>query len=569
MTTPGARHPVQTDQADSRLESDVRLNSRDALALLALWCGVCLLFWRALDPGEFWWTDESRHAMNGVFFFDLWQDTPWKAPYEYALQYFAQYPALALNWYPPFFPVVESVFFAAFGITEFSAHLTVMAFALVGVSAWYAWTGPIWGRSAAVLSCLLYLSTPGVLDWTRSVMLEVPAVAMIIVSILAFERYLNLPGGRRAALAGLALASMLLLKQTTVFILPALLAYALLTGRGRSLWRKEAALAYIMVGTAIALLTMHALKFGAVPVNSLVDQFGPNSSQLFNGRRWGYFWSALWGVCGWPLGIAILIGVVFRAGMGTRGKLQDSLIFFWLAASYLFTTLVVGSGEGNVPRYTMYALPPLALLACMPLSREVVLNEGIRRAAFVLLAVLAGWNVYAGSTKPHPYVAGYEQAAEFVAAQDDTGLILFAGKHDGNFIFHLRAVDPDKNKAVLRADKILVSMAVHKSFGMVSYVQNVEDVVGLIDRYGVGIVVIESRDVVDLPEFKLLVKAMDDPRFQMIMEIPVLTNVPEFDNLSIQVYRYLDKKEQAGDLVIPLPHMGMEIKLKPQQNKSR
>ena len=55
----------------------------------------------------------------------------------------------------------------------------------------------------------------------------------------------------------------------------------------------------------------------------------------------------------------------------------------------------------------------------------------------------------------------------------------------------------------------------------------------------------------------------------MIREIPVLTNVPEFDNLSIQVYRYLDKKEQAGDLVIPLPHMGMEIKLKPQQNKSR
>ena len=32
------------------------------------------------------------------------------------LQYFAQYPALALNWYPPFFPVVESVFFAVFGI---------------------------------------------------------------------------------------------------------------------------------------------------------------------------------------------------------------------------------------------------------------------------------------------------------------------------------------------------------------------------------------------------------------------------------------------------------------------
>ena len=147
--------------------------------------------------------------------------------------------------------------------------------------------------------------------------------------------------------------------------------------------------------------------------------------------------------------------------------------------------------------------------------------------------------------------------------QEDTGLILFAGKHDGNFIFNLRALDPEKEKAVLRADKILVSMAVHKSFGMVSYVQSTDDVIQLIDRYGIGIVVIESRDVVDLPEFKLLAKALDDPRFQIIQEIPILSNVPEFSDLAVRVYRYLEKKEQAGDLVIPLPHMGMEIKLKP------
>jgi hypothetical protein len=49
----------------------------------------------------------------------------------------------------------------------------------------------------------------------------------------------------------------------------------------------------------------------------------------------------------------------------------------------------------------------------------------------------------------------------------------------------------------------------------------------------------------------------------MIQEIPILTNVPEFSDLAVRVYRYLEKKEQAGDMVIPLPHMGMEIKLKP------
>src|SRR5688500_12317804 len=152
MTTSGPQYSVQTPPADSMLELRLRLNSGDALFLLVLWCSVCLLFWKALDAGEFWWTDESRHAMNGVFFLDLWQDLPWRAPYEYALQYFAQYPALALNWYPPFFPVVESVFFAVFGIDELGGRLAVLVFALMGATAWYIWARPIWGREAAILS---------------------------------------------------------------------------------------------------------------------------------------------------------------------------------------------------------------------------------------------------------------------------------------------------------------------------------------------------------------------------------------------------------------------------------
>ena len=558
------QHSVQTNSKSSYIGQ--RVDAGDTLSLLMLWSAVGLLYWKTLHAGEFWWTDESRHAMNGVFFLDLWRDMPWRAPYEYALQYFAQYPALALNWYPPFFPVVESGFFAIFGITEFSARLTIMGFALIGVTAWYVWVRPIWGRAVAILSCLLYLSVPGVIDWTRSVMLEVPAIAMIIVSILAFDRYLSHPSLRSAGRAGLALCCTLLLKQTTVFILPVLLAYALLTGRWRLLWRREALLAYAMVSVAIVFLTLHALKFGSVPVNSFVSLFGSNSSELLNPARWWQFWPALWNVCGLPLSLAIFGGVIFR--LRAKGALQDPLIFFWLGASYLFTTVIVGGGPGNVPRYTMYALPALALLACMPLSRSITENANIRRAAFMFLIAVTGWNFYVAWAKPHPYVTGYKQAAEFVAGQKDTGLILFAGKHDGNFIFNLRALDPEKEKAVLRADKILVSMAVHKSFGTVSYVQSIDDVIRLIDRFGVGIIVIESRDVVDLPEFKLLAKALDDQRFQIIQEIPILTNVPEFSGLSVRVYRYLEKKEQSGDLVIPLPHMGMDIKLKPRGNVS-
>ena len=65
--------------------------------------------------------------MGGVFILDLLRDLPLDDPMGYALRYFAQYPALALNWYLPGFYFVEAGFFALFGVSETVAHWTVFA----------------------------------------------------------------------------------------------------------------------------------------------------------------------------------------------------------------------------------------------------------------------------------------------------------------------------------------------------------------------------------------------------------------------------------------------------------
>jgi hypothetical protein len=534
----------------------------DALIVFLMALVVSLVYLPALDAGEYWWTDESRHAMDGVFFLDIARDLPWRAPYDYALQYFAQYPALALNWYPPFFAMVEASFFAAFGISEFSARLSILSFALVGAISWYIWAKPLWGRWVAVSSGLLFFSIPGVIHWTRSVMLEVPAVAMIILSVLSFDRYLQRPGAARAVLAGLLLACTLLLKQSTVFILPALLAYALLSGRKALMWRWEAALAYVIVALALAILTAHALKFGAVGLGATVGNLheaGHGAPPMFSLERWMLYLRTLWQVGGPLLSVLCIIGVIQLALV--RIAPQDWLIVSWLVTWYLMATVLFGVPY-NAERYTMYVLPALALLACRPFYNFGKLSQVIRWPVLGLISVLVVWNLWKVQGEEPRYVAGYRQAAEYVMSQENPGLILFAGKHDGNFIFNLRALDRDKDMIVLRADKVLVSMAVQKYFGTLSYVKTEEDVLALIDRYGVGLVVIESRDIVGLPEFSMLSKVLAGPQFRLQEDIPVRTNLPEFSNLSLRVYRYLDKKSRVGSpVVIPLPHMGMEIKL--------
>ena len=107
----------------------------DALYLLFLLITLALILGPALDVGGFWWTDESRHAMDGIYILDVFRDRPFFNLYEYTVQYFARYPALGLSWYPPFFAFIESLVYAVIGISEFSARVTVLLFGIAGTAA--------------------------------------------------------------------------------------------------------------------------------------------------------------------------------------------------------------------------------------------------------------------------------------------------------------------------------------------------------------------------------------------------------------------------------------------------
>lgn len=538
----------------------------DGVALFLLWTTAVYLQLGGLTADEFWWTDESRHAMDGVFFMDLFREHPWNNLYEFTVNYFVHYPAIALNWYPPLFAAVESLFFAIFGITEIAAHLSVLAFTLFGITAWYLWSYPIWGRIASILSIILFLSIPEVALWSRSVMLEIPAWAMIAISVLTFDRYLILPTVKRASLAGGALALTLLLKQTTIFIIPALVVYGFKSGYGDRFFRREAFLAYFVVALTILGLFIHAVKFGTTATHAIGSAFSSKpvfGPSLLSINRWEINLLALLKVSGVMLSFAFIAGIL--TFLRSPPAPQEFLLGFWIVAWYLMVTALIF--EGNADRYTLYVLPAFSLLACRTFSNLISLkgtfSTTIGWSILVSLVGIALWNVYTTATLSHPYVSGYKEAAGFVSNGNFSGPILFAGKHDGNFIFHMRADDPNKNKIVLRGDKILLSMAVTRSYGVQSYVRNREDIMGILDRYGIEVIVVEDRDLVGLREFNLLRDVLRAPEFQLLKTIPIDTNIPELRNTNILVYRYMNRKLPQDDyLTIPLPHLRREIRYK-------
>src|SRR5436305_1225069 len=65
--------------------------------------------------------DAPRHAVNGLFWWDLLNALP-RDPVQFAVRYYARYPVIAPVTYPPLFYVLEGLTFAIAGPSPFASR---------------------------------------------------------------------------------------------------------------------------------------------------------------------------------------------------------------------------------------------------------------------------------------------------------------------------------------------------------------------------------------------------------------------------------------------------------------
>src|SRR5271166_591541 len=159
------------------------------LALLAL--AVFLLFETSPMRGDFWWSDAPRHAMDGVFYYDMARALPITHLKQWAIDYYLQYPAVTALTYPPLFALVEALFFSLFGVSHSTAQLTVTFFLLLTACGAYFLARRWMNRVAAFSMALLFIGTPVMALWGRQVMLEIPTFAFLLWSSYFFFLYLD------------------------------------------------------------------------------------------------------------------------------------------------------------------------------------------------------------------------------------------------------------------------------------------------------------------------------------------------------------------------------------------
>ncbi len=517
---------------------------------------VCVVAGRDIRVGEFEYNvDEAQHAVTGLFVADAMRDLPLRHPVQYAYTYYAQYPAVAILHWPPLFYVFEAASFLLFGASVVSARLTVMAFLFVLLYQWFRLVEEWQDSYTAAISTAVLGFLPMMVVFEKTVMLEIPSLALSVAAIRHWIRYLD--SGRRSSFYafGLWLSASLLCKQTTVYVL-VFCALTLLVTRK---WER------ILNRSAVAVAGLVAILAGPVLGLMWLLQGHAMASDLGSHRMSGWerisFYVRTLPTSLSPALLAVaLLGLLLSARWARRG--QAAIMLCWIAAGYLTFTFF-GQRE---TRFAIYWFPPLVFFAVGLLTqffRAPRLRVAMRGAAAVLVVALAipAWS------QQRPYISGYKDVAARLINTYHAGIILFDGRVPGNFIFYMRALDPQRHFLVLR--KSLYANNVRPGDESQEFLHRPEDVTELFRRDGVRFVAVSENAPLHFDSQRLLRAQLQSAQFQLLGRFPITTNERDWQGENLLLYENTQWTPPADsvlrirmltlphDIVVPIEQFGL------------
>jgi hypothetical protein len=404
--------------------------------------------------------------MDGLFIRDLVLAHPTHALKQWATAYYLHHPALTILLYPPLFAAIEAAFFLLFGASHAGAQAVVACFTLLLATAAYGLARTWLPRPAALGCALLVIGVPAAAMWERQVMLDIPAYALAAAAAWAVSRAFPSPAGspilspsREGAATNarpLLVAVLLLLaacytKYTAACVAPAFAA-AYLRVRPPQFWHDRCVMIALALGAAGGIPALALLcAFGGINLQSVA---GIATDAAPAGAAWLYYLRALPAQLGWlPLLLGLAgIPLLVRASLRARDA-AATLLLVWLACTYVAFSVTALKN----PRFDVALLLPLCVAASVALHRALP----YRVAGHACLALGAGVLLHSVAFGHVPRVDGYAQIARFIGrAAPANAVAVYCGYRDGNLVFDLMTIAHRPDIAVIRADKLLLSVPV-------------------------------------------------------------------------------------------------------------
>jgi 4-amino-4-deoxy-L-arabinose transferase-like glycosyltransferase len=448
---------------------------------------------------------------------DLLRDHPVRDPVSYAYDYYAKYPALTILFYPPLFYFFLAAFYAVLGVSQQSA-LCAEFVCYVALTFGAYRLARFWLPTAAACAAAAILAvSPEVAYWGRQVMLEIPAFAVVTWSAVFFMLYLREGKTAHLFLSAFLLVLSVYTKTTSVFMAGVYLA-ALVQHRGIALFRDwKIGLAVAAGALMLVPLAVLTIKFGQQNIQSVA---GVPESPVSRLSLAGWVWYAR--QIPSQLGYIAVPFAVLGTGLipVNRDRLRlFALPFCWLVIGYFFFSAI----DLKEARHDVFLMLPLSIFAAAAISYLLASHERLRVAT--LAAVAVATLVVTLMTRPVEYVLGYDDVADFVAGTAPAGTtVAFSGYRDGAFIFAMRAHETRRDISIVRADKLLLNVAIARERFVEDKHLNELNIEKTLDALGVRYVVAQPGFWTDLPSMRRLELLLQGRHFKLLKRFPMGAN---------------------------------------------
>lgn len=495
--------------------------------------------------------DMQKYLMNGAFFYDFSRDMPLSDPFGYAYRYFAKYPALSLGHHPLLLGIAEVPFYYLFGISVFSARLTIICFALLAAVCWYLLVRSLYGDSVGMFATLLFITAPSFVHLSRISMSEMPTIALIVLSAYLLLRYISMEKAGYIYAFAVVFSISVYSKHTAVLMLPIFLVYFLIMKGYKKLFSREvlkSSLIMLLVILPLVPLTLKFSQHNTAWVKAVASTMAEDALLIYY-EVFLVMWEAYASPAVWLLGIISTGLLLFR-----RDR-KSSLFILWVAGLYLLFTHI----GAPTPRHTVYYIPALCLLAAVIVY---LMKQRIMKAVFsALIVVIIGYQFTHAFQNGPAHSAGYEDAARYVVENKKGESVLYSGVYDtGYFIFFIRKHNPEGDLIVLRADKIL---ATSQMGGIVEeLLGSSEEIYKVLKNYGVRFVVIEDTDS-GSQSLEWLRDEVKSDNFILSKQIIIDSSNPKVHNVPLSIYEFkgYSAPEDGQILKMNIPLMGDSIEL--------
>jgi hypothetical protein len=271
---------------------------------------------------------------------------------------------------------------------------------------------------------------------------------------------------------------------------------------------------------------------------------------------WGDLGAPLFASLGPPLYALAALGLTWALIRArTHGQAVAPLLA-WIAATFIMFALIAYRPS----RFLIYAWPAAITLGFAAIADLAARFSRPRLAPITCILLLVG----AGSVlfaRHRPPLTGYAGAAQHALAATATGRILFHGRIDAAFIWHVRRLDPALSRTVFRASKVL-SAGEKDCFGDYRALAETDaDILATLDQLGVDVIVSEDRPEMDTPLYVRFLDLLESDRFVPLGEVRLDSAAGRISARRLRLYRVLRNAPPPDLITLPMATLGPDAAL--------